>query len=149
MPPIGPAHQFCPRGRPAVRLLVIASALAGLFTMHGLADHGGSAQEMPTHPISTAAMSIGQTDRASDPTPTAMADTGATGQDPARHSSGMALAGLCLAVLAGAIVGFTLLRPNRTRLSARAKTAWHWWVPLAALRDRDPPCLFELSTLRT
>lgn len=111
------------------RLLVTVAALAGLFAMHGLADHG-----MPSAPI--AAVS-----------PAAMGDDGHHAPDPGAPASHGA-AEICLALLGLAFVlvvaltrGGVLLRP-----SGRTTTRWRALAPRA--RFRDPPDLFRLSVQR-
>ncbi len=145
----GSALRLCSRGWPAGRLLVLVAAFAGLFTMHGLADHAVPTREMPTLSMSSTAMSTSRPDHGTDSLRAAMSQMASTGQDPAQHSSDLSLAGLCLAVLAGAIVGSGLIRRRQIRALPPPKAAGHELVPRAALRDRDPPFLFELSILRT
>jgi hypothetical protein len=144
------SHQVGSRGRLAVRLLVFAGALVGLFAMHGLSDHGASAHEMPSTPMSPAVVAMSHhSDDTSDAGQTSMEAAGTFDGVPADHSPGMAMAGLCLAVLAGAVIWFLLLRANRTLVFAGPRHLDFMPAPLAARRDRDPPCLFELSVQRT
>lgn len=132
-------------------MFVLAGALAGLFAMHGLASHGASSHDnMPAIPISGTDISTGHPDHASDAIRKALDGMGATGSEPAEPSAGMALAGLCLAVLAGAIIGLLLLlRPHGIAAVIRPRALALVAAVAPGRRDRDPPCLFELSVLRT
>jgi hypothetical protein len=109
------------------RLLVTVAALAGLFAMHGLADHGAASAPLP-------ATAVAHHD-------TAPPDHGG--------STGHDMAGLCLALLvmaAGLAAG--LLGARRPLVAAReAPTRWRVLVARAA-RVRDPPDLHRLSVQR-
>ncbi|GAA4084224.1 DUF6153 family protein [Nocardioides kongjuensis] len=109
------------------RLLVTIAALAGLFAMHGLADHGAASAPLPAAALThhdTAPPDHG----------------GSTGHD---------MAGLCLALLvmaAGVAAG--LLGVRRPLVAARNRPArWRLLVARAA-RFRDPPDLHRLSVQR-
>ena len=107
-------------------------ALLGLFAMHGLSDHGTSEHlgmvgdqqvTMPAHSAGNAA------------------------DEPAGDSD-MGIAGLCLAILVGAVLGFAVVR-------LRLMSFFRPWPPRAdrrwsvgAGRDRDPPDLVHLSIQR-
>lgn len=131
-------------------LFVFAGALTGLLAMHGLGHHGASSHDLnasrnaavmavPTHPGHTAG---------SEPTvtETRWSVSGAAPED----SPGMAMAiALCLAVLVGAVLGFGLLRPHKNAIRVRPHALTFMAMAPSARRDRDPPCLFELSVLRT
>lgn len=109
------------------RLLVTVAALAGLFAMHGLADHG-----MPSAPIAAASATV--MDHGEHPAPEA----------PASHGA----AEICLALLGLAFVLVVALTRGGVlhRLSRRTTTRWRALVPRA--RFRDPPDLFGLSVQR-
>ena len=131
-----------------VRLLVFAAALAGLFAMHGLSDHGTASHDLNAsmNPVVTAMAHTGQmADHSREASEAARTTDGAPGQD----SPGMAMAGLCLAVLAGAIVGFMLLRSHRSVVFVRPIVRSFVPARRSGRRDRDPPCLFQLAVLRT
>ena len=100
-------------------------------------------------PIPRALTTVSHAGHAAD---AALGDTDAavTGAPDAHgeHSPGMAMAGLCLAVLAGLVIGLLLLRPERVVL-IRATTRALVAARSPGRRDRDPPCLFQLSVLRT
>ena len=131
-----------------MRLLVIAGALAGLFAMHGLSYHGASSHDMDA-PMDPAVMAMSHASHTADDARNATDDAWTADRAPDEDSPGMAMAGLCLAVLAGAIVCFLLLRAHRSDVfMGRIALAF---VPVrpSGRRDRDPPCLFELSVLRT
>lgn len=116
--------------------------------MHGLGDHGTAPHEMHAAAMAPAIA-------AADPLHGAHADANdevpvkPSAAAPDSPSSGMLMVGLCLAILVGALIGFLLARPLRvvawTRSNALA------FVPARPFgrRDRDPPCLFKLSVLRT
>ena len=109
------------------RLLVTIAALAGLFAMHGLADHGAASAPLPA--AATAHHDTMPPDHG-----------GSTGHD---------MAGLCLALLvvaAGLAAG--LLGVRRPLVAAREAPA-RWRVLVArAARFRDPPDLHRLSVQR-
>lgn len=110
------------------RLLVTVAALAGLFAMHGLADH-----QLPSAPI--AAVSA-PTDHGGHHAP----DPGT----PAAHGAAeicLALLGLAFVLVVALTRGGVLVRPSRS-----ATTRWRALVPRA--RFRDPPDLFGLSVQR-
>ena len=134
------------RGQMVLRLLVFAAALAGLFAMHGLGEHGASSHDMNA-PMNPAVMAISHTSQmdSADATENANAADGV----PAEGFPGMAMAGLCLAVLAGAVIGLLLLRPPRKVLFLRLICRPFLRTRMPGRRDRDPPGLFELSVLRT
>jgi hypothetical protein len=150
MTPQRAPHRRGHCGRLGTRLLVLAGALAGLFAMHGLAAHGASSHDtMPPLAVSATVVSMSDTDHASDATQAAMDGMGTTGGEPAEPSPGMAMAGLCLAVLAGAIMGLLLLRRHRIAAFIQPPSLAFVAALAPGRRDRDPPCLFELSVLRT
>lgn len=129
-----------------LRLLVFAAALAGVFAMHGLSEHGASSHDMNA-PMNPAAMGISHGSQM-DSTDAADSADAADGV-PANGSPGMAMAGLCLAVLAGAVLGFLLLRPPRNVVFLRLISRSFVRACMPGRRDRDPPGLFELLVLRT
>ena len=141
-----PARR-CSRGRLAARLLVCVGALAGLFAMHGLNGHGAASHELHA-PLGSAVVE-GTTTGHAAAAPSAVGEAGAVDAAPDQDSADMAMAGLCLAVLVGAVIGLVLRRLHRV--------AGLWRAPAIALlatrrsgrRDRDPPCQFELCVLRT
>lgn len=111
------------------RLLVTFAALAGLFAMHGMADHGVASAPLPAAAVTHHA-----------PMTPDHGGGGATGHD---------LAGLCLALLvmaAGVVAGLVGVR--RALVAAREAPA-RWRVLVArAARFRDPPDLHRLSVQR-
>ena len=131
-----------------VRLLVLGGALMGIFAMHGLSDHGASSHDMsaPMNPAVTMTKHAGH---AAEAALGATDDTLTGSAAPEEPSSGMAMAGLCLAVLVGAVVGLLLLRPHRAVVFVRPVSLTLVAARPSARRDRDPPCLFQLSVLRT
>ncbi|AIY19491.1 hypothetical protein GUY44_04270 [Pimelobacter simplex] len=131
----------------ARRVLVTLAALAGLFAMHGMADHG----------VASVAVAV--------PVPAPLAATGAhhdtpTGEHGGQHgdghggggTSGHGMAELCLALLVLAAAGLAagllargrpLLRLLLRRLPPRGQV-----VVARAARFRDPPDLLRLSVQR-
>ena len=111
------------------RLLVTVAALAGLFAMHGLADH-----QMPSAPIAAASTAPMDHGGHHEPEPGA----------PASHGGAeicLALLGLAFVLVVALTRGGVLLRPFRG-----TTTRWRALVPRA--RFRDPPDLFGLSVQR-
>lgn len=138
----------CSRVRLTVRLLVFTAALAGLIAMHGLSDHAAPSHEMNA-PMDPAVMAMSHASHMADDARNATDDTRTVDRAPDEDSPGMAMAGLCLAVLAGAIFGFLLLRPHRgVVFMGQIALAFVPGRP-SGRRDRDPPRLFELSVLRS
>lgn len=110
------------------RLLVTVAALAGLFAMHGLADHG-----MPSAPIAAASVAADHGGH-HEPEPGA----------PVSHGAAeicLALLGLAFVLVVALTRGGVLLRPFRG-----TTTRWRALAPRA--RFRDPPDLFGLSVQR-
>jgi hypothetical protein len=133
----------------AARLLVFAGALAGLFVMHGLSDHGASSHELHAA-MSPAVMETSRAGHPADAAPSATDDAQRADEDaPGEDSPKMAVAGLCLAVLAGAIIGLLLLHPHRSLFFTRPRAHDFVAARPSGRRDRDPPCLFQLAVLRT
>lgn len=138
-----PAHT-------AGRFLVLLTALAGLFMMHGLADHG-----VAHHGITMSA--AGSTAHASTSAHAAMSAASAdvvalvavvTDGQPSDEDS-VAMAGLCLAILV-AVIGLTIAL---VLLSRRLSTLWRPLVLsveglLSRARDPVPPDLVRLSIMR-
>ncbi|MBM7517701.1 DUF6153 family protein [Nocardioides nitrophenolicus] len=113
------------------RLLVTLAALAGLFAMHGMADHGVASAPLPA---------VTAADHAAAHDAPSPAHGGSTGHD---------LAELCLALLvlaAGLAAG--LLGVRRALVVPRgAPPRWRALVARAA-RFREPPDLHRLSVQR-
>jgi len=133
----------------APRVVVLAFVLAGLFAMHGLGEHGAAHQGSHDANAVSAKVSMNHGTHA-DPSATSKPhEAGSPVGMPAEDPSVVAMVGVCLAVLAGVMVGLLLLRGLLTadlhRLRSRLKFATE---PLAALRDRASPCLFDLSIQR-
>ncbi|UUW91158.1 DUF6153 family protein [Nocardioides sp. WV_118_6] len=127
------------------RVLVALAALAGLFAMHGMADHGVASATLPAATAAMATMaghdagSTGHHDGTGDGT-----DDGSGGG----HSGTMAELCLALLVLAAAGLAAGLLSRGRPLLALRpAPTRWRVLIARAA-RFRDPPDLFRLSVQR-
>ena len=142
-------------------LAAVALALFGLLSMHGWGSHAGR------HPMETTPQSMGTAPQGATPLgPSAHHGhaapydaQGPVGDETAGSSApgggsrgpggdeGAGLLGLCLAVLAGLVLGTALLlagrgiRPPRSLLQA-------WPHPVLVGRDRDPPDLRDLCVIR-
>lgn len=139
-------HRQGRSGRLTVRFVVFAGSLAGLFAMHGLSDHAG-----PGHDANAAMgpsmVAVSDTGHTADAEPAARGSS-PVDDAPDQDSSG-GMVGLCLTVLAGAILGSLMLRPLRIAVFTRPSVLTLVAGPGSGRRERDPPCLFELGVLRT
>lgn len=134
----------------------ILVVLAGLFGMHGLDSHGAAGMGTTAHAVMSQdprdAVAVSDAAARSDlhhamrtPTqagPTVSSTSEATGSD----AMDMGMAGMCLAILAGAVVALVRsLRASRvwSVLAQPARAPW-----LSVGRGRDPPSLIALSILR-
>ena len=86
-----------------IRLIVFAGALTGLLAMHGLSDHGAAASHAGHAPSNHTATATVHSNQMATAAHGAAEDVGLTVGESDEGSPGMAMAGLCLAVLAGAI----------------------------------------------
>lgn len=138
-------------GRLSARLVVLVGALFGLFAMHGLGDHGASPHEMHASAMAPAIVDADpahgeHSSHADARDQSSAADPAAAPDSP---SPGMWMAGLCLAVLVGALIGFLLARPQRVVVFTWSNALAFVPARHSGRRDRDPPCLLKLSVLRT
>lgn len=132
------------RRAPGIRGWLVLAALLGLFAMHGLSVHGSSTRAVASTEVS--AGHAGHQSATGTPADPAV-EHGAGDRDPGHHH--LALMGLCLAVLAGAVAAYSLLRRRPHRGWTPEVTALVGLVAApAARRFRDPPCLFRLSVQR-
>lgn len=69
--------------------------------------------------------------------------------DSGLPTSSMMVAALCLAVIAGAILWLLLRRPHLVLLYTQPIALIFVAARPTGRRDRDPPCLYQLSVLRT
>ncbi|WP_418061431.1 hypothetical protein [Pimelobacter simplex] len=135
----------------ARRVLVTLAALAGLFAMHGMADHGVAsvavAVPVPAPPTATGAHHDAPTGAHGDQLGDEHGDEHGGG-----GMSGHGMAELCLALLVLAAAGLAagllargrpLLRLLLRRLPPRGQE-----VVARAARFRDPPDLLRLSVQR-
>lgn len=129
-------------------MLVFVGAFAGLFAMHGLSDHGAASHETDGS-MNPAVLAISHAGHTADAARNVAGDAWTVDDAPGDDSPSMAIAGLCVAFLPGAVIGLLLLRPRRIVALMRPLTLVFVPVRPSARRDRDPPCLFELSVLRT
>ena len=129
---------------PAQSLLVVLAALAGLFAMHGLSDHGAMRHEVmvSSHDVvASTPMALTGTKLATRDV-TVISGTGLPG-----GPLSMA-AGLCWAVLVG--IGLVLLaraRPSRGYISSHTVLR-RWHGRPGRVRAPDPPDLVSLSIQR-
>ena len=119
--------------------------------MHGLGDPAAAPHDCPAAawapPSGAAAAPHGEHSSHSDARDQSpAADTAAAPDSP---SPAMWLAGLCLTVLVGALIAFLLARPQRAVVFRWSNALAFVAARRSGRRDRDPPCLFELSVLRT
>lgn len=135
-------------------LAAVAVALFGLMSMHGWGSHTGAhlATPLPGPSDITAASH----DRAHGA-------TSATGDDIDAEGSSQATSGhppqapdgdedcglleLCLAILAGILLGVALLLGRRRIRLGRGRLQ-NWSLPVFSGRDRDPPDLRRLCVIR-
>ena len=139
-------------------LVVAALALFGLLSMHGWGTHAGMHADT-SHSSAHVALPLGDNHvsvlatwhrgqaagdaAAMDADPVACADgCGGSGSD-----GGMGLVGLCLAVLSGLVLAFTLLLLRRCipLLRTMLPTFRH---PVLLSRERAPPDLLRLCVIR-
>jgi hypothetical protein len=132
-----------------VRVMLLAGAVAGLFAMHGLGDHGTAhhaaesshapvpmSGEQPGH-LNPAGTSPGEVPKSHTRTSVAASGNGGSGSW-----------GLCMAVLAGVLFALAGLRAWG-RLPAVVALRLISSVRFAATaRERDPPGLAQLSICR-
>ena len=144
---------LAPAGRGDPHRLLVAVlfvVLAGVLGMHGWGSHGvagaghttsghhSGVTAEPEHRGVTIALTVGDGRATAAPAPTG-----------SRHSSGMGLTDLCVAVLSGlGFVVLLLLRSRRPLAAALMPTLRPWHSPTLRGRDRDPPSLARLSVLR-
>ncbi|WP_183093937.1 DUF6153 family protein [Nocardioides stalactiti] len=139
-------------------LVVAALALFGLLSMHGWGTHAGMHSDPSPAPAPVTLAHAGDHPRG---LPGAHGDHGAGGNvaadaaavgcDDSCHGTGsgggMGLAGLCLAVLGGLLLGLALLLVRRgTPLVRTMVPAFHH--PIRLGRERDPPDLLRLCVIR-
>lgn len=144
-----PSHRLPVRTRLAGRLVLLALALAGLFAMHGLGDHGVGHPNPHDASMGCAMVAMSLAENPAAPATSGPPEAGPFNALPEGDSPAMAMAGVCLAALAGALVGLLLLGALR-RVGRCRRGAWRdiATTPLTALQERDPPGLFELSIQR-
>lgn len=134
----------------------ILVVLAGLFGMHGLDSHGAAGMdttayaaisEGPMDAVAASGAAVRSDGHHAMETPTQAGLTvssmsEATGSD----ATDMGMAGMCMAILVGALI--TLVRPLRASRfrSVPAEPARPPWLSVG--RSRDPPSLIALSILR-
>lgn len=134
-----------PGGRARLpRLILVVAALAGLFAMHGLGDHG----TMHHEPTGDLMGSLAATSHAEDAMSASAALDPAHDDGSAPEGAGTGIVGLCLAVLTGALLGLAWLRARSGRLVIERWTPRDTWSLSAAPRDRDAPSPFRLSIQR-
>jgi len=137
------------RGAPGgVLVALLFLLLTGVLGMHGWGSHGvASAGHMPPahsgglvgveHQAVAMAGVVGES-----ASPAASLLDGGVGR------AGMALAGLCVAVLSTLGLVLLLLRALRRRAAIPPPPSPPWHARRVNRRDRDPPSLARLSVLR-
>ena len=149
------APTWAPRAR--FGLAAVAVALFGLLSMHGWGSHSG-AHSMGATPQSANVMIAASDSGSHGHSGPAASEPDISGQIAAGHPAGMdpdepvgesgaGLLGLCLAVLAGLLLGIALLLARRgVRIPRTLLPAWQ--SPVFIGRDRDPPSLHMLRVTR-
>lgn len=144
--------------RTALRLVGLLVVLAGLFGMHGLANHGvGGMENMPQAVIAEASTgmagsTVGLITAGIDRPVGALVDHGegavAVLSGLGHEGMGMNMAGLCVAILAIGLVALLLLL--RGRRAPRTLWSLPRLMPAVTPRGRDPaqPSLTALSIQR-
>lgn len=146
------------------RALILAGALAGLFAMHGLSDHGtahpvsGPAGAHARAAMTDAATGLGALKHSgtgahvvasTHDTASAITSSAATGAAHAANATGDAGATvLCFAVLASAFVALARLLASGELLPWFEGVAATGVALVATGRERDPPSLVALSIRR-
>lgn len=134
-----------------VRLLLLTAAVAGLFAMHGLGDHGAAHSGTAAVAMSGEQMGHGSPGPVEEHAPAAQAthdDAPAVTRFVARADAGSSVMGLCMAVVAGVLFALSGLRAWG-RLRAMVAPGSHACTRFAATaRERDPPRLVQLSICR-
>ena len=130
------------------RLLLLLTALAGLFAMHGLPGHGMAGPDEMTVAVGHPVVPMAHNGETSASVPT---DAGATRTSVQQQTNGdhdLGLLGLCLAVLAAALV----LGWPRRRHPGHSPFGWlpprSLTVALRRARPPQSPDLFALSVQR-
>jgi hypothetical protein len=137
-----------PIGMSVGRALVMVAALAGLFAMHGLSDHGMGGPDAVVHVDGSRAMTHGS-DAMKVAGHVSGVTTQAPGQQPIHNDHGTGLGGLCLAVLVAVLlIGLSIWRRGLRPLSAGLP---HWRPTHLVLKRPGPlrpPDLLALSIQR-
>lgn len=145
-------------GPPGTRLLVVLAALAGLFAMHGMSEHGVAHHDSSAMPESAMsamsddvmAMNLGAAEVAADVAVDTVAGPGAAvaaAGDLVGSGADMAMM-LCLAVLAGLVLLLTRGRGPWSGLVMRPAVAGADVRMTHTARDPVPPDLHALSIQR-
>ena len=160
LPKIEPMQELRPpTGKRSQRyaLASVAVALLGLLSMHGWGSHTG-AHSMEAMPESANVIIAAGDPTRHNPSGPAAGEPDTSEQVGAGHPAGMdsgkpvgesgaGVLGLCLAVLAGLLLGIALLLERRgVRIPRTLLPAWQ--PPLFSGRDRDPPDLGMLCVIR-
>lgn len=142
--------MIAPVPRSGLWLLLGAFALLGLFAMHGLSGHGAQQHDQNLAAATVTADHPGHAGHVhAEASASLSADRAHAGcsEGHCGGTDGLVLV-LCLAVLAAGLAAALFVVLLRPAVVAAAR-------PLAALvtlprlaRDRDPPCLFDLSVQR-
>lgn len=121
-------------------------ALFALFAMHGLGTHGTAGHAAAVTPEQHAAPgATSYASSAGENSANAAGQSEPRPNDAPGHSSWML--GLCLAVLAGLLLGLSLLR-GRCRVTLPDSLLPRFDLPQLLTRDRDPPDPLRLCVIR-
>jgi len=130
------------------QFLVLLAALAGLFAMHGMSDHGTAG------PGDVASINATHAALAHAPTDMPVTSSGhhQTGDElPSwpSHEHGIDVAGLCLAIIVAVLlIGSALVRRWHTTLPASPPGSSRGRITAACRRAAKPPDLLALSIQR-
>ena len=138
--------------RQALRLVALVVTLAGLFGMHGLAEHG--TEQMGGAPAAMSTMAIDAATPAAHLTQATVATFGPVFAANVSHRSGggtgmdMNAAAMCLAVLLLTLIAMIVhLHASRLR-PLLISTDRPVRAPVTSRREPDPPNLYALSIQR-
>jgi hypothetical protein len=142
---IGTRHWDSAR-RSAGRLVVLLAALAGLFAMHGMSDHGTAG---PGELSAATSAAHAPMDTSTKTGAHAHHDRGNESPSQPNHGHDLGVAGLCLAVLIAVLtLGVALGQQRYRALGARLSRAYASLLGFARERVPRPPDLFALSVQR-
>jgi hypothetical protein len=131
--------RVCSTRRSVGRLLILLGALAGLFAMHGMSDHGTGGPVELTAASSHDSHMLGMDAPSHAP----------VGEEPQPNHHDSGLAGLCLAVLIAVLTfGVGVLRRRLRALASWLPRTYVHLLGFSPERVPRPPDLLALSIQR-